>query len=374
MPGLISPGLQMAGGIGQGLLGGVNAFMQARQQQQENRLANAKMGLLASQSGYDYDPQSGAITPNAYGNSLKAARQSGIDLQQKQQEQALRDLNSQNDPDSDVSKAARGFGKAYMGILRNTTAYKRNPDDFSGIEDAFTSDSSTHHSIMTLADKLKPLASEAIGEDRVNAMMNRFAAAAGQKTDAAEAKKAKDETKADTDFKNSLQRLDSYKQADTAANSADALIDTVNNATANKASAASLPTELANFASRGKRLHTATVDAFTNPNSDILTRIKSGIARSTTGTIPQDVAADIAKYLQAEKESAAYQKAQVIKSEAEDFKNIHGRYPKIYNPETAPTAAPKGLTKDSKIQDYATQYGLQYDQAEKILKGRGYGQ
>lgn len=178
------------------------------------------------------------------------------------------------------------------------------------------------------------------------------------------------DTKLDDHFKESLSKNEAYKQADTTMQSADALIDTVNQAIRNKTSASALPTELAAFASKGKRLHTATVDAFTNPNSDIMTKIRSGIARSTTGTIPPDVANDIVNYLNHEKQSAEQQKQNVLKTESEDFQKVHKRFPAIYTPgqSSKSTAAPLDNS-DPRVQE-ALKHGYTPEEVQGFLNGR----
>jgi hypothetical protein len=136
-----------------------------------------------------------------------------------------------------------------------------------------------------------------------------------------------------------LQKNKSYTQADTTMNSADALIDTVGNATTNKTSAQALPTELANFASRGQRLHQATVEAFQNPNSDLMTRIKMSLSKGGSGVIPVDVANDIKSYLQLEKNAATLQRQSVMRQEAERFKSTHGSYPRSFDPMASVSAS-----------------------------------
>ncbi len=332
----VSPGLMVAGGIGQGLSQGVDAFLKTRQMNQQNQQSKTALGLMAAKEGMDINPDTGLIAPNAMGQARQAAQTGAYQNESAQSAQSLRELNQSNDPDSDYSKNIQPLGKAYMGYLKQTQAYKKNPTDFSGIEEAFNNGSA--HQINQIAGHplLKDLVTGVAGQDRLNELLTAMAMKTSGNAD-------KVDTKAESGFKDSLQKIKPYTEADASAQSADAVIDTVNNATKNKTSAASLPTELANFVSKGKRLHTSTIDAFTNPNSDIMTRIQQGIAKSATGTIPPAVAADIVQYLGNEKQSAVNQKQAVMKSEAENFKLIHGRYPKIYDP----NAQPQGLMSQS---------------------------
>lgn len=146
-------------------------------------------------------------------------------------------------------------------------------------------------------------------------------------------KKTTQETKADVDFKNGLiQHNKAYQTAYNAEKGADAIVASVNDALTNQTAAQGLPTLLANYESRGQRLHTSTIDAFKNPNSALMSRIGLAISKSSTGTITPDVAKDIIGFLVSDKKSASEQKNAIIKAEAEDFKAIHGRYPSIYQP------------------------------------------
>lgn len=170
---LLSPGENAAGGFGQGLMSGVQTFLQARQQQADNQRSNAALGLMAAKQGYDYNPQTGTTSINDYGNAIKNAQTSGIALQQKQQEESLKNLNEANDPESDTSNAVRSLGKAYMGALRGSTAYKKNPKNFSDIEDTLTSDDSSAHDINQIANHplLKSMVSEVMGQDKTDAKL-----------------------------------------------------------------------------------------------------------------------------------------------------------------------------------------------------------
>lgn len=238
-------------------------------------------------------------------NYLEQQKSQGNALQQANTEQNIEEKNESLDPESARSKIVRAVMAKYNPDLANTS--------YSAAD-------------APLIEKLQ--ANKETAETRKEiARGNNIS------------KQAKADSDLDDKFKNNLGKNESYKQADTAANSADALVDLVRNATLNKTSASALPTELANFASKGKRLHTATVDAFTNPNSDILTRIQTGIQKSTNGTIPADVANDITQYLQLEKHAATLQRKSVLAREAEDFHKSHKRYPSFYSPaEEAPAS------------------------------------
>lgn len=156
---LIDPGLQVAGGIGQGLMQGVNSFMQARKMNQDNDLANKKFGLLqqhqqneeafqkqrlglmGAQSGYNYDEGSQSYQPTQLTQANQDAALTEANLKNQTGQYSLDTANAMHDSDSDASKAARGTASAYIDALKKNPTYAKNPGAFSGFEDTLSNGS-----------------------------------------------------------------------------------------------------------------------------------------------------------------------------------------------------------------------------------------
>ena len=109
---LLPTGLLVAGGLGQGLSSFTDTFLKAKQQGNENRRANAMTGLLANKQGYDYDPTTGAVNQNALGQAQQQGLLAKSQLGAAQSQNALRDLNESNDPDSDTAQATNSVHAA----------------------------------------------------------------------------------------------------------------------------------------------------------------------------------------------------------------------------------------------------------------------
>lgn len=327
----VDQGLLALGGIGKGLSSFMDSFQSAQAAERENKLKNAQLGLLAQKQGADFDPTTGLLSPNDLGKAQRESDLQSAKLSTAKSQQGLSELNEARDPNSDFSTANNALGSALGGYLKK----KGTKGEYDDIAATLSDPNVSPRTKQLLAEH--PAMKELLAGAKNDTDFARYLAVANKRnegaSDRADQKKTVTDQKLEDEFKKALVKNEGYKEADTAANSADGLINLVNNATKNKTSAASLPTELANFASKGKRLHTATVDAFANPNSDLMSRIQTGISKSTSGTIPPQVAKDIIQYLSGEKQSASQQRATVLKAEAEDFNKINGRYPKLYQPE-----------------------------------------
>jgi hypothetical protein len=304
-----------------------DGLKEAQAKAQENRgIADVTEGLGQAFSGLS---RSHTFDPASYAYLHKQADQPVTDFmqQQKQKSDVMNQVALENkikrdqlydDPNSVASKMAQGLtGRMLEKIGMDPSAVQgMSANDLTELQKTLKDmhDRSSMEKVIQLKQQELELKRKELKETQ--------------------------DTKYDESFKGSLQKIKPYTQADATSSGADALADTVNNATKNQASAAALPTELANFASRGQRLHQQTIEAFASPNSALMSRIKMGISKSANGTIPTDVAQDIIQFLNNEKASAETQKQAVIKQEAEGFKRVHGRYPKVYDPslDTSSTA------------------------------------
>lgn len=305
-------------GFGSGL--DTAALMAAQKTQQQNNYA-ANMGEAGNDLADAFARGRGGGLPAGsdkfYQNLRDQAAQPVQNImalrQAKLSDMTASNQFADNDPNSPVSKAVQD---AYVRL--------GFPED--SVRQLSSADLKNIQSPADLAAKLQAQKdTKALGLAGINANKQ---IALGQKND-----------KLEQDFANNLmQHNDPYKEANSAYTDADALITRVQDATTNKTSAQSLATELANFASKGKRLHTATVDAFLSPNSDLMSRINTAVSRSQTGTIPPDVANDVVNYLQSEKQAAGVQRQQAMGAAADQFKDINGSYPRIYHPDSPPSA------------------------------------
>jgi len=289
-----------------------NALQSAMDESKQN-VGNAMTGEGANTIGWALARQPGKADNQFYQQQIQHANQPVADIQALRQAK-IQDLGAEEqmgsaDASSSTSKAVQD---AYIRLGFPADSVRQlSANDLKQIQSPVE--------LKAKIDEQKQVAQARIDQQTALRQM-----LMGNKTGTVD-------MKADEAFKTGLKTNEAYKEADTTANTADSLVNLVNQALSNKTSAQSLSTELANFASKGKRLHSATVEAFAHPNSDMMTRISQAINKSENGTITPDVAKDIVGYLNSEKNSALTQKQTVIQSEADDFSRIHGRMPKLYD-------------------------------------------
>lgn len=136
MPGpLISPGLMVAGGIGDAVSQGIDTYLKVKGLKNEEAYRNKTLGLLAAKQGLSYDPnaQAGATNPNT-GNPVDASGFSQTPLLQAQTQaniaEAQRKIDS-NSPSSQYSISRRGFMKSSLNTVHPGLGDKLVTDDMS---------------------------------------------------------------------------------------------------------------------------------------------------------------------------------------------------------------------------------------------------
>lgn len=177
---LINPGLLAVQGLAEGIKGGLQSYREQKQIQEQNKLKNATLGLLAQRTGYDYDPQSGDVTPGRVAGAQQDFQVSEYGMEKQKAELDQKNLAESMDPQSDLSKSSVPAYRAYVDALSKTQFGEKHPEVFSAMQEAYNNPKLNHYMAQTLMKETKPLADLELGEGRNSAITNRVGLSAGR--------------------------------------------------------------------------------------------------------------------------------------------------------------------------------------------------
>lgn len=309
-----SQGLMIAGGIGAGLSSFADSFLKARAMQQQNDLHQQELGLLqqkeareaagqaaglslkGQEAGYQYNPNTSSFTPTDL-TTMKLQHQ--------------RDAY---DPDSDLSNQ------------RRQTAMQSLNEISPGLGNRMINGNMSANDIDT-NELIGPVLKYKTEKDIKEQEFNRMMAMMGNRN----------ERKDESDYQKNLEQNHAYTDARDQYLGVQSMVDMINRAKVNKADLASLPTELSNFVSHNKRLHSATIAAMTDPNSDILGKIQFNLSKAGKGVLDDATAGSLTRMLEGERQSALDQMQAAKDFETKNFQENRGRYPGTARPSTQST-------------------------------------
>ena len=291
MPYVAPQSYGLMGGIGNALSSGVQTYLEAKKQNQDQANQQSLLGLKAQEAGYNFNPDSQQFEP---GQGL-------LNKQQLGNTQTQSELDSY-DPNSQVSANSRTQAKAIANGIKPGYGDKIITDDMS--------DADIQKQMGLLGIGLKA----AGGEQRIEAAAPAKAAKASSANDV---KAYQDFSKTVQPFKQSMEEAENLKAL-------------AQDATSNPSSANAIGVYMARYASHGSRINRQEIEALGQGEKDILGRASQIAQQGASGTLTPDNAAFAQKFIDVTSGTAKQNYLNAAKDKADEWANLNGVSPQTY--------------------------------------------